>query len=211
GLSRLGPTRAGSPSLAGGRFFGPSTAWRDQPPGASPVQLTLLPQIGLSVNRARSTSLSALALGVAVVELTAGRSPATTVPRKTARTRPLTVLNAAFGLSASRRAARSADAPVMDRASSRAAWVVSHGPPTTRPTRMRIRPGNAGAPMDLGVVMARPTLNRAIPSRRGASRQALGAGGVVLRVTPSGEIVTRRSDNSAAIADATGTATSTAR
>ena len=43
-------------------------------PGPEPVQLTLLPQTGLAMNPSRMTLLSAFALGVAVVALTAGSS-----------------------------------------------------------------------------------------------------------------------------------------
>ena len=105
-----------------------------------PVQLTLLPQTGAAVNPSSRTLLSDLALGVAVIDSTTGSSPATMVPRKTARTSPLTERKAAFGLSPSRRAASSGDAPP-DLRSSRAAWAVSHGPATTRPIRMMSRPG----------------------------------------------------------------------
>src|SRR6266567_9085160 len=122
-----------------------------------PVQLTVLPQIGAAVNPSSSTLLSALALGVAIVKLTAGSSPATTVPRNTASTSPLTDLKAAFGLSASRRAASSEDVPFISLPSRRAACAVSQGPPATRPIRMMRRPGNAGAPIDFGVVSDNPT------------------------------------------------------
>jgi hypothetical protein len=86
---------------------------------------------------------------LAVVELIAGISPATRVPRNTASTRPLTDRNAAFGLSASRPAAKIGDAPRLSRGSSRAARAVIHGPPTTRPTMMISRPGKAAVPIDL--------------------------------------------------------------
>ncbi len=55
---------------------------------------------------------------------------------------------------------------------------------------------------------ARPATNSATPASSGASRHTLGAGGVALRLTPRGEICTRRSDSSDATADTTGTATS---
>ena len=62
--------------------------------------------------------------------------------------------------------------------------------------------------MDCLLVMARPPTNRPIPMSSGTTRQMLGGGGVTLRATPSGEIRTRRSDSSAAMADTTGTPTS---
>src|SRR6266702_204302 len=142
-----------------------------------PVQLTLLPQTGAARNPSSSTLLSAVALGVAVRESTAGRSPATTVPRNTASTSPLTDLNAAFGLSASRRAASKADAPCMNRANARAACAVSQGPPTTRPIRMTIRPGKAGALIEFADVSRRPTMNRTMPASSGTTRHAVGGDG----------------------------------
>jgi hypothetical protein len=58
-------------------------------------------------------------------------------PTNTARTTPLTALKAVFGLSDSRRAARSDEAPRENRAKPRATCIVSHGPPRTRPAIMR--------------------------------------------------------------------------
>src|SRR6266496_2157524 len=62
--------------------------------------------------------------------------------------------------------------------------------------------------MLVGVETARPATNSTIPASSGASRHRLGAGGVALRLTPRGEICTRRSDSSEATADTSGTATS---
>ena len=73
---------------------------------------------------------------------------------------------------------------------------------------MTSRPGKVGAPMVFVVVMCTPKRNSAMPATSGASRQAEGAGGVARRVTPSGEMRTRRSETSAATAAATGTTTS---
>ncbi len=133
------------------------------------------------------------------------------VPRNTASTSPLTDLNAAFGLSASRRAASKAEAPFMNRANARAACAVSHGPPSTRPIRMTIRPGKAGAPIEFAEVRCRPTMNRTMPASSGTIRHAVGGDGVTRLLTPSGEIRTRRSDSSEEMAEAAGTPTSTAR
>ena len=58
------------------------------------------------------------------------------------------------------------------------------------------------------VVTASPATNREMPTSSGASRQWLGAGGDILRLTPSGEIWTRRKASSDATAATTGTATS---
>ena len=66
-------------------------------------------------------------------------------------------------------------------------------------------------PMPLLLVASAPAMNSAIPVASGASRQADGRGGVARRVTPSGEIRTRRSASSDAIAAASGTATSKPR
>src|SRR5260221_656802 len=49
------------------------------PPGAWPVQLTLLPQTGVATKASSSTLLIALALGVAVIDSMAGSSPAAAV------------------------------------------------------------------------------------------------------------------------------------
>ena len=76
-----------------------------------PVQFTLLPQTGRGGEPVEQDVAQRLGAGVAVIDLMAGSSPATTVPRNTASTSPLTDRNAAFGLSASRRAASSGDAP----------------------------------------------------------------------------------------------------
>src|ERR1039458_1977600 len=54
-------------------------------------------------------------------------------------------------------------------------------------------------------------MNSAMPAASGASRHGDGGGGVARLVTPSGEIRTRRSASSDAAADASGTATSSAR
>src|SRR5262245_28895752 len=88
-------------------------------PLALPLQLTLLPHTGDAVKPSSSTLLSAVALGVALMNSTAGSRPASTVPRKTASTSPRTDLNAALGLSLSRLAASSAEARELSLDSSR--------------------------------------------------------------------------------------------
>jgi hypothetical protein len=50
-----------------------------------------------------------------------------------------------------------------------------------------------------------------MPTISGMIRQVRGGGGETFRLTPSGEIRTRRSDSSVTMAAAAGTATSTAR
>ena len=65
--------------------------------------------------------------------------------------------------------------------------------------------------MDLWLVASSPATNSATPAPSVASRHADGGGGAARRLTPSGEIRTRRSAASAASADAAGTATSMAR
>ena len=65
--------------------------------------------------------------------------------------------------------------------------------------------------MDFELDSTMPTANEASPVSSGTSRQTLGAAGVTLRTTPSGEIRTRRSDSTAAIAAVAGTPASTAR
>ena len=90
--------------------------------------------------------MSAVADGVAVVSFTVGISPASIEPRNTARTSPLTARNAAFGVSASRRAASSAGAAPVRRASKRAATEVSHGPATTSPISVSSSPGYTPKP-----------------------------------------------------------------
>jgi hypothetical protein len=175
------------------------------------VQLTSLPQTGLEMNWSSITLLSALALVVAVVALMAGSRAATAVPRKTARTSPLTERNAAFGLSASRRAAKIGAAPPPSFGSSLAACAVSHGPPITSPIMMTSSPGRAGAPIDWGVVSRIPATKSAMPASSGTIRQVLGGGGVTRLLTPSGVIRTRRNAIREAMAAAAGTATSTPR
>src|SRR5215470_7936188 len=145
------------------------------------------------------------------IDSMAGSSPATIVPRNTASTSPLTDLKAALGLSASLRAASSDDVPDISLPNNRAACAVSQGPAITRPIRITSRPGRAGLPIDCLLVCASPTPNRAMPASSGTIRHALGGGGVTRRLTPSGEILTLRSESSDAIADAAGTAMSTAR
>ena len=54
-------------------------------------------------------------------------------------------------------------------------------------------------------------MNSTTPASSGTIRQAVGGGGVTRRLTPSGEIRTRRSDSSEEIADAAGTPISTIR
>src|SRR6266702_4529973 len=122
-LSSLAAVWGGSPSSARRRWSAVGAPCGPNGPNGPelPVQLTVLPQIGAAVNPSSSTLLSALALGVAIVKLIAGSSPATTVPRNTASTSPLTDRKAAFGLSASRRAASSEDVPFMNLPSRRAA------------------------------------------------------------------------------------------
>ncbi len=85
--------------------------------------------------------LSALAAGVASVAFTAGMNVPTIVAKKTASTSPVTDRKAAFGLSASRRVASSADGPRVARPNSRAAAAVRYGPASTRPTIVTSRPG----------------------------------------------------------------------
>src|SRR5580704_15257393 len=63
--------------------------------------------------------------------------------------------------------------------------------------------------MDLWLVASSPATNSTTPAPSVASRHA--GGGGAQRLTPSGEIRTRRSEASAASADAAGTATSMAR
>ena len=65
--------------------------------------------------------------------------------------------------------------------------------------------------MDLWVVASSPTRNSATPAASVVSRHADGGGGDARRLTPSGEIRTRRSAASEARAEAAGTATSMAR
>jgi hypothetical protein len=65
--------------------------------------------------------------------------------------------------------------------------------------------------MDFELDRTMPVANSARPSSSGVSRQALGAAGVTLRATPSGEMRTRRSESSAATAAAAGTPASTTR
>src|SRR6202008_1582930 len=87
---------------------------------------------------------------------------------------------------------------------------VSHGPATASPAMMMSRPGYAGAPIDRGVVTSSPATYVTMPTASTVSRHGDGGGGETRRLTPSGETCTRRSDSSAATADATGTATSIA-
>src|ERR1039457_987627 len=65
--------------------------------------------------------------------------------------------------------------------------------------------------MSLLLVASAPAMNSAAPATSGASRHGDGGGGVARLVTPSGEIRTRRSARSDAAAEASGTATSSAR
>ena len=65
--------------------------------------------------------------------------------------------------------------------------------------------------MDFVVVASSPAANSARPTPSVSSRQADGGGGEARRLTPSGEIRTRRSASCDAAADAAGTATSRAR
>ena len=88
-----------------------------------------------------STWSSAVAFDDASSDSTAGTSAPTIVPRNTASTSPRTARNAALGLSASRRAASSGDAPFSTRAHQRALTAVSQGPAITRPTMVSSRPG----------------------------------------------------------------------
>src|SRR5215475_4928323 len=165
-------------------------------PLALAVQLTLFPQTGEAVNPSSSTLLSAVALGVAVVDSTAGSRPASTVPRKTASTSPRTDLKAALGLSLSRREARSAKALELNLDNRRAARAVSHGPEATRPIRMTMSPSRSAGLIRCLFVIPRPTANNAKPISSGASSQMAGAGGVTRREAPSGEGRTRRREGS---------------
>src|SRR5258707_14453457 len=65
--------------------------------------------------------------------------------------------------------------------------------------------------MVFAVVARSPATNSTRPMPSVSSRQADGGGAEVRRLTPSGEIRTRRSASSAAAADVAGTATSMAR
>jgi hypothetical protein len=87
------------------------------------------------------TLLIDVLVGDASVAFTAGTSVPTIVPRKTASTSPVTERKAAFGLSASRRLARSGAAPAETDPTSRAVAHVNHGPAITSPTIVRSSPG----------------------------------------------------------------------
>ena len=87
------------------------------------------------------TLFRAAAFGVASSDSTTGTSAPIIVPRNTASTSPRTARKAALGLSASRRAASSGDAPFSTRAHHRAVAAVSHGPAITRPIMTTSRPG----------------------------------------------------------------------
>ena len=135
--------------------------------------------------------------------------PATaTVVMNRARTRPLTARNAARGSSASRRAAISAPGRLARRAMIRAPAIVSQGPAMTRPIMISRKPGT-NAWICPAVVAGRPCTTKkpssARPASSGSARQARGGFGVARRVTPSGEICTRRSASRATSAAATGT------
>ena len=141
-------------------------------------------------------------------------SAAATVKMNSARTRPLTARNAARGSSASRRAAISAPGRLARRARTRAPAIVSHGPAMTRPIMISAKPGtNARTCPELLAGLPCTTKNprSARPASSGSTRQARGGAGVTRRVTPSGEMFTRRSASRAATAAATGTPTATTR
>jgi hypothetical protein len=92
--------------------------------------------------------------------------------------------------------------------------MVSHGPATIRPIMISRKPGTY-AWVCPAAVAGRPCTTKnassARPASSGSTRQARGGFGVARRVTPSGEICTRRSASRATRAAATGTPIATAR
>ena len=99
-------------------------------------------------------------------------------------------------------------------AMTRAMAMVSHGPARTRPMMMSAKPGTTARSCPVGLPGLPCTVKNpssAKPSSSGSICQARGGGGVARRVTPSGEIRTRRSASRAATAAATGTPIATMR
>ncbi len=140
-------------------------------------------------------------------------TPRVAVITSSASTSPLTARNPAVGLSASRRTAIRVAGRWVRRASRVAPHIVSHGPDSTRPSVISrnedryplICPGT-----DSGCQI-RNAASSTSPATSGTTRHARGGAGVTRRVTPSGEICTRRSAIRAATAAASGTPTATPR
>ena len=134
--------------------------------------------------------------------------PTATLVTNRARTSPLIARNPALRVVGQPPRGDQRGRPLARRAISRAPTMVSHGPATTSPAIRKQDPGQEG--LDLPpVVGGRPTPTKqassARPASSGITRQVRGGLGVTRRVTPSGEIWTRRSAISAATAAATGT------
>ncbi len=140
-------------------------------------------------------------------------TPTATLVTKSASMMPLIARKPAFGLSARRRAAMSVAGRLAYRAMTRAPTIVNHGPAKTRPAMMSSRPGRNTAVWPSDVWGRKPMAKNstATPSTIGISRYARGARGVTRRVTPSGEIRTRRSETWAATAAPAGTPSATSR
>jgi hypothetical protein len=134
-------------------------------------------------------------------------SAAATVKMNSARTTPLTARNAARGSSASRRAAIRVPGRLARRAMTRAAAIVSHGPARIRPIMISAKPGTYTSTLPPGLAglpCTTPNPSSARPASSGSTRQARSEPGVTRRLTPSGEMFTRRSASRAARADAAG-------
>ncbi len=141
-------------------------------------------------------------------------SAAATVKMNSARTTPLTARNAARGSSASRRAAIRVSGRLARRAITRAPAIVSHGPARIRPIMISAKPGTYTSTLPPGLAGLPCTTTNpssARPASSGSTRQARSEPRVTRRLTPSGEMFTRRSASRAARADAAGTPTATAR
>ena len=141
-------------------------------------------------------------------------SAAATVKMNSARTTPLTARNAARGSSASRRAAIRVPGRLARRAMTRAPAIVSHGPARIRPIMISAKPGtytSTWAPGLAGLPCTTTNPSSARPASSGSTRQARSEPRVTRRLTPSGEMFTRRSASRAARADAADTPTATAR
>ena len=111
-----------------------------------------------------------------------------------------------------RRAAISVPGRLVHRAMSRAAAMVSHGPAMNSPMMINAKlVTNAwiSPRIEAGCPCASQKPSSARPRSSGTTRQAPGALGVTRRVTPSGEMFTRRSASRAATAAATDTPAAT--
>ena len=187
---------------------GPGFAVPDRAPGALPWPTAFDADI-CAVSTCDSAMLPNLVGSLAscvVIAIVA------TVVTSSASTRPLTERNAARGSSPMRRAAISVPGRLVHRAMSRAAAMVSHGPAMNSPMMISAKlVANAWiCPwIEAGCPCAAQKPSSARPRSRGTTCQTPGGFGVTRRVTPSGEMFTRRSASRAATAAAAGTPAAT--